>query len=244
MTAGMTRRILKRYDAATADQLAAGHSWYRVAQEAAHALTCPLVSFEQAAYVIAALSPQVSWDKNLDAAERLIAQHRAGTFDGKTLTNYPGYSLNVRKCAEILAGNLDALNGPKVTAFAHAIMGDLSMTVIDVWATRVARSSIVNTAKLFRHDEMPGARERRAIEQAYRNAARLRNVEPSVIQACTWLVVRVSGDYSKPPACDKQGRKWYARQNRARVALGLSVLVGDHAWQNTPRGQVAALAHV
>jgi uracil-DNA glycosylase len=147
----------------------------------------------------------------------------------------------VAKAFRILSGDLSALKGPKVEAFAAAIRGDLSHVVIDAWAARAARSNAENVAKLFRSDEMPGTRERRAMAEGYRRAAVARGIEPAAMQAAVWVAIRESGVHAKPPKDERGAARWYGRQNRARVAQGLAIITGDYAWQNAPRGQAAAL---
>lgn len=220
-TAPITRRILARYEQADAAQLRAGHEWYEKANDLAHRLSdLGSITLAQSAAIIAALSPQVSWDKNIEAATRVVALHAADAFDG-TLERYPGYGENVRKCARILAGDIEALRGPKVTAFYHAILGDLSHVVVDVWATRAARSTQANLAHAYLDDELPGARERRDIDAAYRSAARLRDIKPAVMQAIVWTVTRESGEWVRPQTMPHaQRRRFYARQAAARARIG------------------------
>lgn len=234
-----TRRILRWYDRATPEQAAEGLAWYGEARVFASDLARAFGhSVEQVAALVAVLSPQCTWDQNMRAAENACAQHRAGRTD---LPGYTGYSANVVKAFRVLAGDLDALKGPKVEAFAAAIRGDLSHVVIDAWAARAARSSAENLAKLFRSDEMPGTRERRAMAEGYRRAAAARGIEPAAMQAAVWVAIRESNVHAKPPKEERAATRWYDRQNRARTAQGLTIITGDYAYQNAPRAQRAAL---
>lgn len=238
-----TRRILRWYDAATPEQAAHGLAWYAEARTFAADLAATYGhSVETVAAVIAALSPQCTWDANMSATRNLLARYADG--HRSDLPGYAGYTANVSKGYAILAGDLAALKGPKVEAFAAAIRGDLSHVVVDSWAARAARPDGENIAKLFRGDEMPGARERRAMAEGYRRAAAARGIEPAAMQAAVWVTVRESGRYAKPPKDARAAARWYDRQNRARKRLGLSILTGDYAWQNAPRGRAAALAAV
>lgn len=236
-----TRRILRWYDRATPEQVAEGATWYCDARTfAADLASRHGHSVEQVAALIAVLSPQCTWPQNMRAATDACDRHANSD---RTLPGYTGYGANVAKAFRVLDGDLDALKGPKVEAFAAAIRGDLSRVVIDSWAARAARSKSENVAKLFQADEMPGARERRVMIEGYRRAAAARGIEPAAMQAVTWLAVRTSSDFAKPPMDARAATRWYAKQNRARVAQGLTIFTREYAWQNSPRGRAAALAH-
>lgn len=133
---------------ATAQEITQGTSWYQTARVAALQIAHRYnVSVERAAHVIAALSPQVDWDKNVEMARRLVAQWADGTLvapawpglNGNGKVNglqaiaaayasahdgYTAYSSNVCKALWILEGHLEALSGPKVTDFADNILHD------------------------------------------------------------------------------------------------------------------------
>ena len=67
MRAPNAGRVMKVYRAATPEQVDAGLGWYRAAHAAAAGLDPGNV--RRAAGVIAALSPRVAWERNLDLAE-------------------------------------------------------------------------------------------------------------------------------------------------------------------------------
>lgn len=240
----MTRRILKAYDSASAAHKADGTAWYGAARTfcADLAASTPY-TFAQVAHVVAALSPQCSWQHNCRATLAAVALHLADpdTLRAGQLAGYPGYSVNVRKAAAILDGDLSALRGPKVEAFAAAIMGDLSHVVVDVWATRAARSLQANTARAYADDELPGAPERRAIAEAYRRAAGHRGIAPAEMQAVVWVATRESAAWARPQQMtDSYARRFWQRQARARRALGLAVL--PYNWNGHSARKLAAIA--
>ena len=218
----MTRRILTRHDSATGEQREEGTAWYRNARTFAAVLSEQLpYSFEQIAHVIAALSPQVTWEKNIESTHLVIAAHLTGQTSGK-VAGYPGYTASTDKAFRILAGDLSALKGPKVEAFAAAITGDLSHVVCDIWACRAARSSADNLLFMYTDGELPGARERRAITEAYRRAAARRDVEPAVMQAIVWTVTRGCETWTRPQHMSEQQRtRLWRRQAAARARAGL-----------------------
>lgn len=86
--------------------------------------------------VIAAMSPQVSWDVQLEWMPIILDQHRmVGTVIG------PGFNRNKRKAQLILDGTVHPskiLSGRKVLAFYHALMGDLDSVTIDRHAFAIA----------------------------------------------------------------------------------------------------------
>lgn len=221
----MVRRILTRHDAATPEQVAEGTVWYEQARvfSAELAERYPF-TFEQVAHVIAALSPQVPWGKNAASTVDALEAYVNG-WDGESkLPDYPGYSANGKKAHAILSGDLSVLRGPKVTAFAAAIMGDLSHVVTDVWAVRAARSRAGNLLVAYTDGELPGAPEQRAIAEAYRRAAGRRGIEPAVMQARVWVQVRECPDWTRPQHMDEQARRrFWKRQATARLKAGLSV---------------------
>lgn len=240
----ITRRILKWHDKATLEQLESGTGWYLEARyfagDLAHSTP---YSVEQVAALIAVLSPQVSWENNQQAAVKAVDLHLAGDWDGESLPGYSGYRINARKAKRILDGDIDALVGPKVTAFYNAIRGDLTDVVIDIWAIRAARPKDINVAKLFRDDEMPNMPERRAVVEAYKRAAALRGVAPSEMQAIVWTVIRDSGVFPKVQSMSEaDSKKFYVRQTRMRQKLDMTIYTYDSYWQGTPRGREVAMA--
>lgn len=232
----MTRRILKLHDAATPEQRLAGTAWYTEARVFCSKLASETgYSLDQVARVTAALSPQVSWEGNKRAVIDALSSHAHGTE-----FVYTGYRANADKAERILAGDIDALKGPKVTAFYQAIVGDLSACVVDIWICRAARSKQETTARVFADDEMPGTREHRAIAEAVRRAAVRRDIEPAVMQATAWVACRSSGVWVKPqtmPAPDRH--RFWQRQARARKVLGIRPV--PYSYTGHSAGKVAAL---
>lgn len=240
----ITRRILKWHDKATLEQLEAGTGWYLEARyfagDLAHATP---YTVDQIAALIAVLSPQVTWDNNKLAAIKAVDMHLAGEWHGEELPGYSGYRFNVGKAKRVLDGDMDAVAGPKVTAFYNAIRGDLSDVVVDIWAIRAARPKDINVAKLFRDDEMPTGVERKAVCEAYKRAAALRGIAPSEMQAIVWTVIRDSGTFPKVQSMSEaDSKKFYVRQTRMRQKLGMTIYTYDSYWQGTPRGREVALA--
>ena len=190
-TGWMTRRIMRWYDQATPEEIEEGISWYAMARREAIVIAARYgITYEQAAAVIAVLSPNVKWENNVQSAHRACEWYaRFGAL--ARIPGYCGYGANVVKADRVLSGDIDAVSGPKVVAFFNAIMGDMSTVVVDIWAARAARSKDRLKATMYTGSgEMPGAIERRAMQKAYKNAAAKINVEPAHMQAIVWVVIR------------------------------------------------------
>jgi hypothetical protein len=182
--ATIVRRILATFDRATSADVEAGATWYTEAQTLATSLTATRLgtndllkdlSLEQAASVIAALSPRTSWSRNVAGATALVTHGPAAARRLGCLGR------NVETANRAKVEGLAAINGPKTNAFARNIMGDTEAVTVDVWACRVAD---LDEDKLG----LKGAYD--AVAHAYRLAARRRGVAPTTMQATTWIVAR------------------------------------------------------
>lgn len=177
----MVAAIRGRWAEASADDLAAGLRWYSEAHATAEALaagTSGAVTVEQAAGVIAALSPRVQWARNVALAALVVEAHTLGA-------RMPGgvFRRQLSTACAILDGRQAGPTGPKVSAFHRAIMGDRSAVVVDVWAARAAGVPMPQGRTLNRT-------QYRAIEAAYREAAEALAVDPRDLQAAVWVSVR------------------------------------------------------
>lgn len=171
--------ILRVYREATPEQIAEGVDWYSRTHTAARALDADNV--QRAAGILAALSPQCPWSRNLDLANRVYAEG----FASGTLGN------SCRAADAIFNGAdpLDVLRGPKVRAFFATILDptDPHAVVIDrhAFAIAIGRTADDKDLKVLARK---GGYERFA--QAYRDAASVLGVAPSTVQAVTWVVWR------------------------------------------------------
>lgn len=171
--------------AATVRQTIEGTQWYAYAEQFAERVAIATgISKKQAAYVIAALSNNVSWEKQLDHTIPLVL----AALDGLPM---PGPFIGgCKKIAQqiICEKDYNALRGPKVTVFARNILGDYSGVTVDRWALRVALGRFTDddeTKKWVR----PGKR-RALIEAAYHLVADQESIAPAILQAITWTVIR------------------------------------------------------
>lgn len=182
-TAPLTRRILSVFDDTDEATRNAGELWYQDAN--ARCLTVAEefgIRHAQAIGIVAALSPNMRWERNIIAAEEFLS--------GNMSVTYPA---NVGKACGILNGRdpLDVLGGPKVRSFYVNILSggwDESVTV-DGHASNIARGIRQPIAQT-----RVTARQYRIIAQAYRNAATRRGLTPPAMQATVWLAWRDSED--------------------------------------------------
>jgi hypothetical protein len=175
----MVDSLLDNWHGATADDLAAGLRWYDEAGATARALaagTDGRVSVQQAAGVIAALSPRMPWARNVHLAALVVDAFTAGA-------EMPGGAMRARlaECAAILRGEKAGPSGRKVSNFARAILGDTDAVTVDVWAMRAA--GIADRESLT-------AGQYARVSAAYTAAAEMLGVTPRDLQAAVWVAVR------------------------------------------------------
>lgn len=177
--ADLTRRIVALYDGASEDDRNSGELWYQVANSDCVAIAAEFnLSVDQACGVVAALSPNLRWDRNIKAARAVLA--------GGTSEAYPANEFKARR---IQAGEtpLDVLGGLKVRAFYGNLLSggyDTGVTV-DGHAFNAAHG-LVQPVKAARVTP----REHSRVSRAYRAAARLRGTTAPAMQATVWIVWR------------------------------------------------------
>jgi hypothetical protein len=174
------RNILKVYDQATADEINEGLTWYARANAEARILHDRYVV---GCSVVAAVSPGLRWERNIEAARRIIDGE---SLDGLGVRWYDG----VRKAERIIAGEkpLSVLRGNKVRAFYRCIVNPKNKNAVcidghayAIWAgRRIGTMDVPNiTDKMYE-----------SISADYREAADLAGILPNQIQAITWIVWR------------------------------------------------------
>lgn len=192
-------RILRAYDAATAVELAAGESWYADARTVCEGIAADTgLPATIVVAVLAHTSANTGIADNIAMTRRVCEAYRDNpdatlpsvhTADvmGKvdmTLRDYDlsplDYVTTTRQWRDVPAGTRTA--NLKVRSFFRCVLGDASYVAVDVWATRVADPGA--------GDSQPTHARYRAIEAAYRVAARRRGVAPAVMQATVWIVAR------------------------------------------------------
>ena len=187
----MIHNITSVYRDADETQHAEGLLWYDNAQTAAHYIA---VRYDIAVYivaaVIAALSPNNKWSRNVRNADALIGAFIRG--DGIDSVKVSTYHKMKQKAWDILAARPDydgakaMLKGQKITSFFCDIMGEFNVT-IDGHARNIAYGERVG---LTDDRSNIGVREYRALQAAYEEAARRVGLMPYQLQAITWRVWR------------------------------------------------------
>jgi hypothetical protein len=177
------RRILAIAGRATPMEWEEGQVWYQTAHTFAVGLARRYgMTTAQTSGIIAALSPQTSWERNMTLAETFC---RTGNATGP-------YGANLEKAARIRNGEepLTVLGGNKVRAFYTCILTPQTSheVVVDRHAYALAEGLIWvgNGAPSLLQRE----RGYEVYASAYREAAEELGVLPHVIQAVTWLTWR------------------------------------------------------
>ncbi len=184
-TRQVTDRIVATFDRATPSDIESGARWYGEDSAATLAglVAAGAPSREHAATIVSHLSPRTSWSRNVSGAFALVTD---GT--GATARELGCMPANVERAVAALASTepLATLNGPKTKRFAWNLLGYREAVTVDVWAARVALGdSTEDPEKIL---SRVGVYE--AIEHAYKLAARRRGVDPTTMQATTWVVAR------------------------------------------------------
>ena len=187
----MIHNITSVYNDAGETQHAEGLVWYENAQKAAYDIA---VKYDVPVYivaaVIAALSPNNKWSRNVTNADALIGAFVNG--DGIDSVKVSTYHKMRQKAWDILAARPDydgaktMLKGQKITSFFCDIMGEFNVT-IDGHARNIAYGERVG---LTDDRTNIGVREYRALQAAYEEAARRVGLMPYQLQAITWRVWR------------------------------------------------------
>jgi hypothetical protein len=187
----MIANIVACYKTADDDQRAGGMAWYSKAQCAAYDIAA---KYDIAVYlvvaVVAALSPNNKWARNLVNADALIGAFLRG--DGIDSVKVSTYHKMKQKAWDILAARPDydtakaMLKGQKITSFFCDIMGEFNVT-IDGHARNIAYAEKVG---LTDDRTNIGKLEYRALQAAYEEAARQLGLMPYQLQAITWRVWR------------------------------------------------------
>ncbi len=182
------------YQLATAEEIATGKAWYQTAYSAALIIADRHGVYPGVAIgVISALSPRNRWSRNLIDAENLIEAYVAdpeSASEVKTCT----FGANKAKALRILeAGNpspeaiLDILSGPKLREFATCIDDSQTDEVcVDGHAYCIwngGRTSLADVPRI-------GVNLRAQIKDDYRDAASDLGLNPSALQAITWVAWR------------------------------------------------------
>ena len=167
--------LLDHYAQAHPDILGAGRAWYPAARALCEEIGGDQVPVETVARVMSILSARTSWKWNVRWTRMVVDAFIAGEACPPVSTK-----ANRMKAWDELHGRR-AFRGPKVEAFARAILGDEQAVVIDSWVLRSV--GLKYTAKVTPHRQ-------RWITAAYAQAAEEVKESPRNMQAIVWCAVR------------------------------------------------------
>ena len=134
--------------------------------------------------VVAALSPNVWWERCLLDSLTLILGHKAGQPEtGIIVTTYHS---NRRKAWSILEGRdpESVLHGPKTSAFYLNLIGDWSVPCIDTHAINAWHGKRVVGSNLWLRRETTTVRK---VTADYIRAAETLQLSPAEFQAIIWV---------------------------------------------------------
>ena len=189
------REVVAKFQLATSQEVQYGVDWYATALKIASRIASKYgTTTEVAAGVIAALSPNNRWERNIIDAENIIKCWAAGGTDEDVLAvTCCTYSTMKQKALDILTRDIpivEILNGPKIIEFFNCITNPMLNDVcIDghaysVWfGQRLTMKQVPNIGKKLRQQ----------IKTDYVDATAFINDEldedftPADIQAITWV---------------------------------------------------------
>lgn len=189
------REIVAKFTLATSQEVQLGCDWYPSALKISARIGEKYgLSAQVVAGVIAALSPNNRWERNIIDAENVIKAWRHGDDDDVLAVKVCTYKTMLAKALQILNSSscyiVDILNGPKITEFYNCITNP-AMT--DVCIDGHAYSVWFGQRLTMKEVPPIGKKLRATIKQDYRDATAFINEElsehfyPADIQAITWV---------------------------------------------------------
>jgi hypothetical protein len=183
------RNILKVYRQALPSEVESGTRWYADAQASAQRISDTHgVPLRISVGVIAALSPNNKWVRNIKDADNMVSVFCWG--GGVASCNPSTYKSMRDKAWSILEqmpktddGVVDILNGQKIVSFFHNIMGHDTCT-IDGHAINIARGKRLGLTDQSVSVSKSGYKE---LQEAYSKAAKRVGLKAYEIQAVTWV---------------------------------------------------------
>lgn len=165
-----------------ADYAAAADWWDEARRDIAALAAESGDEFERVVYAVAAASPGVPWRACLQNVRVLIAARDRGD----DLPSGPGCGLeiasgrrHIAKAWAILRGaDVSICRGPKVSAFAANLLGDLTAVTVDRHITRAATGADLR---------QPSPAEARRIATMVTTIGTAKNHPPAVIATALWM---------------------------------------------------------
>ena len=182
------RNILKVYRRATTDDIANGYKWYDEAKTYASIISgLSGVKLNTVIGVMAALSPNNKWERNIADCERMCWAWVKG--DDLSDFKVSCYNTMKLKAWSILEDNLvsddeilDRLNGQKIRSFYSNIRG-LDEVTIDGHALNIA----LGVRQGLTTDKTNMSKKvYKQMQDVYVRAAKRVDIKPHILQAITW----------------------------------------------------------
>jgi len=158
-----------------------GMRWYAEARQVAQVMSAHIgekITIEQAAAVIAVLSPAQKWERQSREMVRIVDLWHKG-HDWRNVRY--GFKRNLAKAWRIMDGDPTALVGYKVQAFWQNIIGCMDYVTVDRWSLRVAIGHTVTTVKPVDYP---------VLVQCFRKVAKQVGLSPRDLQAILWVWAR------------------------------------------------------
>lgn len=178
----MVANLRRVYRQATPAERLIGADWYPSARRiVAEWSATYALSVETVASVIAAVSPQCPWERNLIIADDILAQ-RPPSIGAIRLNVAKAQRLRDWPTPERLAERMAAVfpTGPKVTCFAANLAGDDRLVTVDTHASQAAIGDPTISLGLR-------PKPYTIIASAYEVAARKEHIPPAAFQAIVWV---------------------------------------------------------
>ena len=194
-----TANIIAVYALATSGERVEGMEWYNRANRVAATIASEHgISLETAAGVIAALSPNNRWERNIVDAENVIRAFSIGGAEEAENVRVCTYGKMRTKAIQILEAtsivdHASILNGRKITAFYECIIGRTDAVCIDghaysIWfGDRLTMKQVPNIGKKLYAEIVSDYVQAARILSA---AAEFGTVTAFEVQAITWCAWR------------------------------------------------------
>lgn len=194
----MRTSIIGTFFLASPSELQEGLSWYSQAS-----LVCERISndtgvpYHQVAGIVAALSPQNPWERNLQDANSLCLAYVSGGVEDAQAVKVGTFGNNKRKAISILQAIneqsiQDILNGLKVQNFYASILGSRSAVCVDGHAYSIWLGERVSTSDT---PKITPRLYQRILQDYSDSTDKLNSILgtdylPFQVQAVTWVVHR------------------------------------------------------
>jgi hypothetical protein len=189
------QNLLAVYDRADEFDHLYGEFWYSDANAKCQELAEKYgYSLEIVCGVVAAISPSLKWEWNVDAAETILREYHAGIRDVRKFSLVGTYGKNNRrKCLDILNGTHPLIvlgkresSGQKVRNFFCNLFdpSNIESVAIDRHAKGAAYGYKTRDTDIVRPNEYP------ILAECYKTIALELNLKPNQFQAIVWVIWR------------------------------------------------------